>query len=208
MEELATSEGYAVRRVAVERDGDEIGTIELIATRAGLREEITTNTIAIVLVTLAVLATITTASLVISRCYIVKPLADLQMSAAAIGGGDLDTDIRMDGQDEIAQLARSFSSMRNSTRDLVAELRQANETLEVRVDQRTKEVAATQQKLVDAIESTSEGFRFLTATTAGPAQCPIQDLAIRRNRNGNRTRHDLRGDIAFRHRQGGDRGRR
>ncbi len=160
IEDLVELEAYAVRRGIVERDGNELGTVELAATRAELREEITTNTIAIVLVTLAVLATITTASLVISRRYIVKPLADLQSSAAAIGSGNLDTDIRMDGQDEIAQLARSFSSMRNSIRELVAELRQANETLEARVDQRTQEVTATQQKLVDAIESTSEGFAF------------------------------------------------
>ncbi len=163
LEELQDAEGFSARHGRVMQDGREIGTIDLVATRAALREEITTNTIAIVLLTLAVLVTITLASLLISRRYIVNPLAELQSSAAAIGGGDLDTDIRQDGQDEIAQLAGSFVRMRNSIRDLVTELRRANETLESRVDERTKEVVAAQQKLVDAIESTSEGFAFFDA---------------------------------------------
>ncbi|GAB5373673.1 MAG: hypothetical protein AcusKO_01350 [Acuticoccus sp.] len=79
---------------------------------------------------------------------------------AAIGRGDLDTRIADRGRDEIAALARSFAGMRNSIRALVDELRRANETLEDRVEARTREVTAAQQKLVDAIESTSEGFAF------------------------------------------------
>ncbi|WP_434055234.1 MAG: adenylate/guanylate cyclase domain-containing protein [Roseibium sp.] len=159
------SEGrdYSVREGKIVHDGNEIGVIRLVASREALHEEILTNTIAIGVVTLIVLATITLASVLISRRHIVKPLAELQKSASAIGAGNLDTSISLSAQDEIGQLAGSFSLMRQSIRQLVEELRQANETLEARVVERTSEVTAARQKLVDAIGSTSEGFAFFNA---------------------------------------------
>ncbi|MGI9523325.1 MAG: PAS-domain containing protein, partial [Hyphomicrobiaceae bacterium] len=163
LEQLVGDDGYTSRRVAIKRDGKDIGKIGIVATRSGLKAEISTNILAIVLLTLAVLATITLASVLISRRYIVQPLAALQISARAIGEGNLGTNINADRHDEIGDLARSFESMRNSIRELVDELRHANESLETRVVERTQEVTATQQKLVDAIESTSEGFAFFDA---------------------------------------------
>ena len=159
------SEGrdYSVREGTIIHDGNEIGVIRLVASREALHEEILTNTIAIGVVTLIVLATITLASVLISRRYIVRPLAALQKSASAIGAGNLDTSINLSTKDEIGQLAGSFSLMRQSIRQLVEELRQANETLEARVVERTREVTAARQKLVDAIGSTSEGFAFFNA---------------------------------------------
>lgn len=159
------SEGrdYSVREGKIVHDGNEIGVIRLVASREALHEEILTNTIAIGVVTLIVLATITLASVLISRRHIVKPLAELQKSASAIGAGNLDTGISLSAKDEIGQLAGSFSLMRQSIRQLVEELRQANETLEARVVERTREVTAARQKLVDAIGSTSEGFAFFNA---------------------------------------------
>lgn len=159
------SEGrdYSVREGTIIHDGSEIGVIRLVASREALHEEILTNTFAIGVVTLIVLATITLASVLISRRYIVRPLAALQKSASAIGAGNLDTSISLTAKDEIGQLAGSFSLMRQSIRQLVEELRQANETLEARVVERTREVTAARQKLVDAIGSTSEGFAFFNA---------------------------------------------
>lgn len=163
LEQLVSDDGYTSRRVAIKRDGKDIGNIGIVATRSELNAEISTNILAIVLLTLAVLATITLASVLISRRYIVQPLAALQLSAKAIGEGNLGTNIDSDRRDEIGELARSFESMRKSIRELVDELRHANENLETRVVERTEEVTATQQKLVDAIESTSEGFAFFDA---------------------------------------------
>ncbi|MBG6177940.1 class 3 adenylate cyclase/HAMP domain-containing protein [Labrenzia sp. EL_208] len=160
---LSEGDAYSVRTGTIVHEGNEIGTIRIVASRKALREEILTNAIAIAVVTVIVLATITLASVVISRRYIVKPLSELQDSASAIGAGNLDTRINLAGRDEIAQLANSFSGMRNSVRQLVGKLREANETLEARVVERTREVTAARQKLVDAIASTSEGFAFFNA---------------------------------------------
>lgn len=165
--QLQSTAVYTARDGQVMKDGDEIGRIELVLSRAAVQREIVTNIIAIVALTLFVLATITAASILISRRFVARPLADLQNSAAAIGSGDLQTVINTNGQDEIGILAREFDGMRNSIRHLIDELKQtnvqleaANLTLEERVVERTSEVVTTQQKLVDAIESTSEGFAF------------------------------------------------
>ena len=124
----------------------------------------------IIALTCLVLATMTGAIVVISRRYISRPLAELQQSAAAIGAGNLQTTIDVEGRDEIGGLARTFDAMRCSIIDLVGELGESNrqleltnDTLEERVRMRTEEALATRQKLVDAVESTSEGFAFFDA---------------------------------------------
>ncbi len=163
----AQSDDFTAREQPVLRDGQEIGRIELVLSREVVRREILINIAAIVALTLFVLIAITAASIFITRRFVTRPLANLQQSAAAIGAGDLQTAIDADGQDEIGTLAREFLGMRNSIHRLINELRHTNvqlesvnATLEERVDERTKEVLTTQQKLVDAIESTSEGFAF------------------------------------------------
>lgn len=151
----------------VEKDDEKIGRIEMVLSRAELKQQIQTYITAILVLTLFLLLTITAASVVISRRYVSQPLANLQQSASAIGAGNLETEIDITGEDEVGALARAFDNMRNSIRQLVGELKQtnekletANQTLEERVEQRTKEVMVTQQKLIDAIDSTSEGFAF------------------------------------------------
>ncbi len=169
--DFVDSESYLARQTEVKKDGNEIGTISLVVSRAAVQKEIITNIIAIVALTVAVLATIILASILVSRRYVAQPLSILQSSAAAIGKGNLQTEIDTSGKDEIGALARTFDGMRNSIRTLINELKQtneqleqANQTLEERVEQRTMEVTDTQQKLVDAIESTSEGFAFFDAS--------------------------------------------
>lgn len=165
--DLSNAEGYQTADTPVIRDGDEIGRIQLALSRAAVNQEIITNSWAIIALTLLVLTMITSASIVIIRRFVARPLTVLQSSAAAIGAGDLQTSIDTTGRDEIGILAREFGGMRNSIRHLIDELKQtnvqleaANQQLEERVVARTSEVVATQQKLVDAIESTSEGFAF------------------------------------------------
>jgi class 3 adenylate cyclase/HAMP domain-containing protein len=169
-EELQASGDYSALHSPVMREGKKIGSIELVVSREVIQSEIKSNILAIVALTLFFLITITGVSVAISRRYVARPLARLQQSAAAIGGGNLKTEIDISGDDEVGVLAREFDGMRNSIGQLVNELEDANEqlenanhTLEDRVEERTREVVVTQQKLVDAIESTSEGFAFFNA---------------------------------------------
>jgi|GEM_PF-1940247 len=167
---LSDDSNYSSVEMPVFKEGRDIGTIQLAVSREAVRQEIVYNITAIVVLAVSVLATIAVASVLIARRYITRPLAALQSSAAAIGSGELTVPIDTEGKDEIGELARDFDGMRNSIRGLVSELKLSNDrlesanlTLEDRVEQRTKEVLTTQQKLVDAIESTSEGFAFFDA---------------------------------------------
>ena len=167
---LAASADYAAREMTIFRGEEDLGQLQLVASRRAVRDEILENTLAIIALTCLVLAAMTGAILVISRRYVSRPLAELQKSAAAIGAGNLQTSIDVGGEDEIGGLARTFDAMRRSILDLVGELGEsnrqlelANETLEERVRMRTEEALATRQQLVDAVESTSEGFAFFDA---------------------------------------------
>jgi hypothetical protein len=88
---LAGSGGYTARDAPIEKDGQAIGRLELAMSHAAMHEEIAITIAAIIALAAAVLATVTTASIVISRRYVARPLSNLQRSAAAIGAGDLQT---------------------------------------------------------------------------------------------------------------------
>ncbi len=161
---------YEAREVTIRRGDEALGRLQLVASRAAARDEILENTLAIIALACLVLTTVTVAIVVISRRYVARPLAELQQSAAAIGAGNLQARIDVEGRDEIGGLARTFDAMRRSIIDLIDELGESNrqleltnETLEERVRMRTEEALATRQQLVDAVESTSEGFAFFDA---------------------------------------------
>ncbi|WP_419908619.1 adenylate/guanylate cyclase domain-containing protein [Hoeflea sp.] len=169
-EDFSSSDEYTAGTGEIQRSGQTIGSIKLVLSHAEVRSQIAAERWAIAILALAVLGTVTVASILISRIYIARPLDRLSQSAIAIGKGDLEAKIDVSGQDEIGTLARRFDEMRNSIGRLVADLntskaklQDANLKLEERVKQRTKEVMTAQQKLIDAIESTSEGFAFFDA---------------------------------------------
>jgi hypothetical protein len=60
--------------------------------------------------------------------------------------------------DEMGELIAAFNEMLSDRIAYEADLRAARDELEARVDLRTRELAAASQQLVEAIESTSEGF--------------------------------------------------
>lgn len=88
---------------------------------------------------------------------LIHPLQRLATIAGQIAAGDLSR--RAEGEtrlDEIGELARAFNSMTSRLGDSVA-------TLEISVKQRTQDLSATQARLVEAIESVSEGFLLCDA---------------------------------------------
>jgi class 3 adenylate cyclase/HAMP domain-containing protein len=81
------------------------------------------------------------------------PIHRLQQGAARIGGGDLSDRIEIRTGDELEALAGEFNRM-------AARLHDSYVGLEQKVEERTRELASARQRLVDAIESISEGFAF------------------------------------------------
>ena len=90
------------------------------------------------------------ASLFLAR-NLVGPIRALQDGAARIGRGDLQSRIEVRTGDELQSLAEHFNLM-------AGQLQESYANLEGKVEERTRELASARQRLVDAIESISEGF--------------------------------------------------
>ena len=146
--------------IPVTFEGAQIGTLELVFSRAAAQREMLLNIAGIILLTVLIVIAISITSIMVSRRAVAAPLETLQRSAAAIASGDLKAPIDVDRRDEIGLLARDLNDMRQSIASLVDQLRHSNEELEDRVAERTASLDQAQQRLVDAIESASEGFAF------------------------------------------------
>lgn len=132
-----------------------IGTREFIVLSEEPLAEALALPLSTALTTLLILAGALVAALALAFLAgetIVRPLNRLAQVAGEIAGGDLSRRAAADGRcDEIGELARAFNSM-------TARLVDSVETLEAKVDDRTRDLTAAQARLVEAIESVSEGF--------------------------------------------------
>jgi signal transduction histidine kinase/HAMP domain-containing protein len=168
---------FSADSIDIVHEDEIIGTLQLAVSRSAVRQSMMFNAGGIMVLTGLIIAAISGTSLVISRHNVARPMARLRRSASAIARGDLDAEIEVDREDEIGGLARDFDAMRQALESLFGELQstnarleEANRTLEQRVAERTAELTSAntaivdaRQRLIDAIESISEGFAFYDA---------------------------------------------
>ena len=76
-----------------------------------------------------------------------RPITALAEATRRLAAGRLDEDIPVSGNDELAELTRSFNIMRASLQQTQAKLCEANALLERRVGERTTQLAAINQSL-------------------------------------------------------------
>jgi diguanylate cyclase (GGDEF)-like protein len=107
-------------------------------TLAGLWHMRNGNTHPVLLIGLAVLATIPAIFLIVRR--VTRPLNHMAAVATRFAYGDLSPRISVRGSDEIARLARALNAMADHLSVSRAELLQLNAELEKRIEQRTREL--------------------------------------------------------------------
>jgi signal transduction histidine kinase/HAMP domain-containing protein len=78
-------------------------------------------------------------SFVISK-KITRPIIDLKEASARIGAGDFDTKINIISNDEIGELANSFTKMMKMLKNSKNEIESYSKNLEFKVEERTKEL--------------------------------------------------------------------
>jgi two-component system NtrC family sensor kinase len=88
---------------------------------------------------------------------ITRPLSEMVEVTQAIATGDLDHRIKLKSKDEIGRLGLSFNRMVASLRKMRAELEDWANTLEQKVKERTEELAAVQNTLVQSQRLASLG---------------------------------------------------
>ncbi|WNG33986.1 HAMP domain-containing protein [Archangium violaceum] len=82
------------------------------------------------------------------RVQISQPLQALTLATAQVTAGDFGVSLKSSRKDELGQLARSFELMAQEVRQREVALRQANEGLEQRVEERTQELKDVHQQLL------------------------------------------------------------
>ncbi len=85
--------------------------------------------------------------------WVTRPLSKLSRAVEEVGKGNLDIHIKRQSKDEIGDLAASFSNMVRQLSSRDAALRELNENLEKRVDERTIELKSLQIGLEQARDS-------------------------------------------------------
>ncbi len=85
--------------------------------------------------------------------YTTKPIANLSRAALGIAGGDLRQDVKGSGNDEVADLARSFARMVAELQSMLAELKEAAAVLAQESDAML--AAATRQAAMASQQSAS-----------------------------------------------------
>lgn len=88
---------------------------------------------------------------------ITRPLSEMVSVTQSIAAGDLERRIKVKSKDEIGQLALSFNRMVASLRKMRSELENWANTLEHKVKERTEELAAMQNTLVQSQRLASLG---------------------------------------------------
>jgi len=88
---------------------------------------------------------------------ITRPLSEMVSVTQSIATGDLERRIKVKSKDEIGQLGLSFNRMVASLRKMRAELEEWANTLEQKVKERTEELAAMQNTLVQSQRLASLG---------------------------------------------------
>ena len=173
----AQSSRFILKTSDITFEEDKVGAIQIAMSRESIKEELILSISSIVALTLLIITGISLTSAAITRRYVSRPLSKLQSSAALLAHGDVEVLIEIIGNDEIGALARDLNTMRVSIKKLFGELRESNErlkqyghTLEQKVEERTAELAQAMseaeeagQRLIDAIESISEGFSLYDA---------------------------------------------
>jgi signal transduction histidine kinase/CheY-like chemotaxis protein/uncharacterized membrane protein affecting hemolysin expression len=103
-------------------------------------------------------------ALIANRRTIGIPLERLLVSITQSQHDDLRHFVNWKSNDEIGAVVAAFNELQQRQQAYEQELRDARDTLELRVDERTQELDQAQRILIDAIESISEGFAIFDST--------------------------------------------
>jgi len=159
------SSRFIAQTVDIHKEGHSIGTFQLVLSRENIRQELVVNIVNTISLTLLIIVAISITSILLTRRYILHPLAKLVDSATLIANGELDTrivseDNMINPRDEIGELAQSFDYMRESLQHLISHIRNAGLMIRLSSD----DIFTAIRKLAAVLEQQSASVVETTAT--------------------------------------------
>jgi two-component system NtrC family sensor kinase len=127
--------------------------------------------------------------------YVTRPVRELVKGTRKVAEGDLDYSMTVKGEDEIAQLASSFSQMTQDLKKADEKLVEWGKTLEHKVRERTEELRKTENQLIQSDKVASLGK--LAAGVAHEINSPLtgvltySSLLLKSKGEGDPEREDL-----------------
>lgn len=142
-----------------------IGSLEFVATRQFVWQQTYNRLLIAAVIALVAVSIEVAAALYALRTIIGRPLELLLVSINRARAGEERQPVAWASSDELGQVITAYNEMQAQQQEYEGELRDARDTLEERVRERTAELAAARDesqqarvRLDDAIEAISEGF--------------------------------------------------
>jgi len=135
-----------------------IGSLSIALTDTSLRAAAWERLFLAVGLAAILLVSVVVSALIANRRTIGIPLERLLESITRSRHGESRQAVDWQSNDEIGAVVSAFNEMQQRQQAYEQELKDARDTLELRVEERTRELDQARRILVDAIESISEGF--------------------------------------------------
>ena len=146
------------------KDGEQLGIFQFAISRQKIQRELLRGMLNSLGLMLAIIISVSTTSIYLTKRYVLRPLADLVTAATLIANGQFDTPIlaaRMLTQrhDEIGELARTFDHTRERLLELMSHLRQADDMMQTASEGTLQAVnqlaAALEEQAASTVETTA-----------------------------------------------------
>ena len=149
-----------------------LGVLDLSLTLDSVDREMTHTKLRVLLVTAVEVTLIGLFIIFFTRRFLSRPIEKLIEGTKRVSQMELDQPIEITGSsEEIDELARSFDIMRERLRTAVAEINQFTQKLETKVEERTQQLKAAHQKLLQSDRLASLGQ--LSASVAHEINNPV-----------------------------------
>lgn len=146
------------KEVDIAFKGNKIGTLEISLSNARLMAERSERLIFAAILAGVLMLAVMIAVMIANRSIVGRPLERLLSGIQASEAGGIRQPVDWQSRDELGEVIAAFNRMTAEQDKHEQRLEAARSDLEVRVDERTKDLAKASTQLTEAIESMTDGF--------------------------------------------------